>query len=187
MTKVIDVDKLLAFISTNQRDEVTASSITPQPGVTQPTPTVVTQPSVAPAPSGPLGSKTNPFKMNKLSNRATNAYIPENSPNDGRGSVGLPVGAKVYFEVDPIGTLGGTAFAMNIKFYFGAGTVCKLTQDKRTGVYSPEACQGSDGFLDIVYNGQPDKLADKKFLYAIVGSPDGPTTYEVWAVLGLTP
>ncbi len=176
MVKVIDVDKLTAWISSNQRDEVT---ITPQPGVTQPTPTVVIQPSIAPAPSGPLGSKTNPIKLNKTTSQVFNGYIPENSPNDSKGTIYIPATSKVYYEVDPIG-----AFKLFVKFYAGAGVVCKLTQDKITGEFSPELCQGSDSFMDIILS----PVANKKFLYAIDNSlSPAAANDEMWVQMPFNP
>jgi hypothetical protein len=185
MGKVIDVDKIMAWITANQRDEVIATPVTTQPAA-QPAPTVVTQPTVAPAPSGIKGSKTNPFKINKATSLIGNGYIPENSPNDSRGVMTIPPGSKVYFEIDPVAVRGRPvpAFALSVKFYGGAGAVCKLTQDKATGTYSPEVCAGYSSFMELVYDGQPNIIANKKFLYAIDNSgSDGVANDEIWATV----
>jgi len=135
--------------------------------------------------SGPLGSQTNPYKINKTA-LGYSVYIPQNAPDGSRGLITIPAGSKVYFEVDPVATTGRSvsAFAVSVKFYSGAGTICKLTQDKTTGAYSSEACQGSDSFMDIVYDGQPYPIANKKFLYAIDSSTiTGVASDEIWATI----
>lgn len=115
-------------------------------------------------PSGPLGSMTNPHKINKPTTKVTNGYIPEISPDNSTGSVTIPAGSKLYFEVDPLATIGTSvgAFKVSAAFYSGAGGVCKLTQDKTTLAYSSEACQGFDAYLNIV---QVDP--NVKYLYAL--------------------
>ncbi len=132
---------------------------------------------VLPSPSGPLGSKTNPYKINKLTSRGYNVYIPENSVEDnwGRGALTIPQSSKLYFEIDPIKMAGGPVSAVGVKaqFFEGAGGVCKLIQDKITGAYSSEVCFGSDSLIEVIYDGQPYKIDNTKFLYALVGSPDG--------------
>lgn len=174
MVKVIDADKLMAWISLNQRDEVT---IIPQPGVTQPTPTVVIQPSVAPAPSGPLGSKTNPIKLNKTSSQVYGGYIPENCSSP---EISIPATSKVYFEVDP----NGQSFKFFVGFYAGAGTICKCTKDKATGEFFAEECRGSDSYFDIVINPSPTKI----FLYAIDNSLSTRAANDkMWVIMPFNP
>jgi hypothetical protein len=137
-------------------------------------------------PSGSLGSQTNPYKINKATTQVSNGYIPENSPDGSRGSITIPAGSKVYFEVDPVGTTGRSVsvFAVSIKFYSGFGAVCKLTQDKATGAYSSEVCAGYTSVMDIVYDGQPYTIANKKFLYAIDSSNiTGVANDEMWATI----
>jgi len=163
------------------------------PGVTTPsTPTAY----VPPAPSGPLGSKTNPIKTSKPS-LGQNVYIPENSVPDSHGiaQLTIPTGSKVYFEVDPAAIAGRSVsvFSVNAKFYEGAGGVCRITQDKTTGVYSSEVCFGSDGLFEIYYDGQPSayypydgksyKIDNTKFIYSFVGSPDGELHEAIWITI----
>lgn len=133
-------------------------------------------------PSGSLGSITNPYKLNKTTAQVYNGYIPENSPNDSRGDILIPAGSKVYFVVDPVGTTGtSAAFKLSIKFYSGAGAVCKLTQTN--GAYSAEACQGSDSFMDIVLY-----PANTKFLYAIDNSlSTGTANDQMWVTMPFNP
>jgi hypothetical protein len=180
MTKVIDKDQLVAWINANQRDEVIPTPV-PAPAPA-PSPTPTPAPAPLPQPSGVWGSKTNPFKINKPGG-GYNIYIPENTLD---GSISIPRGSKIYYEIDPV-LIGGDAFKVGAVFYSGACTVCKLTQDKVTGAYSSEDCRGYTGLLDIVHDGQPYKLADKKFLYVIVGSPDGDATGKIWAVIPFVP
>ncbi len=134
-----------------------------------------------PSPSGSLGSKTNPYKINKLTTRVENGYIPENASND-RGAVTIPQGSKLYFEIDPDTITGQSisAFGVHAVFYEGAGTVCRLVQDKTTGIYSSEVCFGSDGLIEIINDGQPYTIANTKFLYALVGSPNGDLHEAIW-------
>jgi len=131
------------------------------------------------------GTITNPYKINKTTTQVYNGYIPQNATDDSRGSITIPAGSKVYFEVDPVGTTGRSvsAFGVTIKFYAGSGAVCKLTQDKATGDYSSEVCAGYTAFMDIVYDGQPP-IANKKFLYAVDNSGStGAANDEMWAVI----
>lgn len=126
--------------------------------------------------SGGTGTLNDPIKINKPA-RGTNVYIPENSVEDnwGRGPVTIPRGSKLYFEIDPAAIVGGQVSALRVaaQFFEGAGTVCKLTQDKMTGNFSPEVCFGSDSLIEIIQDGQPYHIDSTKFLYALVGSPDG--------------
>jgi hypothetical protein len=143
-------------------------------------------------PIPPLGSQANPYKINKPSSRVFNGYIPQNTTDSspyGPGEFTLPANSKLYFEADPFAATGTSvgAFKFVAKFYSGGGTVCKLTQNKSTGAYSSEVCQGSDSYMDIVYNGQPYAIANTKFLYALVGSPDGDTLDAIWAVIPFVP
>jgi hypothetical protein len=140
-------------------------------------------------PIPPLGSQANPYKINKQTTKVFSGYIPQNAPDGGMGEVTIPTGSKPYFEVDPLATTGTSvsAFKVVAKFYDGAGTVCKFTQNKSTGAYSPEVCQGSDGYMDIVYDGQPYTIANTKFLYALVGSPDGELHEAIWVTIPFVP
>ncbi len=137
---------------------------------------------VLPSPSGPLGSKTNPYKINKPA-QGYNVYIPENTPESsyGYGEITIPRGAKIYFEIDPVTIASGLigSFKFQVKFFEGAGTVCKLTQDKIIGGYSLETCVGSDGYLDMILN----PSANMKYLYALVGSPDGDIHEGIWITI----
>jgi hypothetical protein len=135
-------------------------------------------------PSGSLGSITNPYKINKPTTKIYNGYLPENAPDGSRGSITIPAGSKVYFEVDPVATIGTSvsAFKLSIGFISGAGTVCKLTLTN--GVYSAEVCQGSDGYMDIVWN----PSANTKFLYAIDNSfSTGVVNDEMWVTMPFIP
>lgn len=184
MVKVIDIDKLMAFINIAQRDEVIVS---PQPGVIQPTPTVITQPSVAPTPSGPLGSKTNPIKLNKLMDMVYHGYMAQDSPNGTYGTISLPAYTKLYFEVDTLETAGISAgsFGINTKFYNMAFSVWKSLLDKKTGAYLTELCAGPpSGYRDIVYNNQPNNLDNYKYLYAIDNlNNDTSFNIDVWVTI----
>ncbi len=179
MVRVIDVDKLMAWITANQRDEAIPSLSSDVQPIVQPAPIIVSQSTVALAPSGPLGSKTNPIKLNKTTSQVFNGFIPENSPNDSKGTLYVPATSKVYYEVNPI-----WAFKLFVKFYAGAGVVCKLTQDKITGEYSSEVCQGSDSFMDIVMN----PSINKKYLYAIDNSlSPAAANDEMWVQMPFNP
>jgi len=133
-------------------------------------------------PSGSLGSITNPYMINKPTTKIYNGYIPQNSPDGGRGDVTIPATSKVYFEVDPVATTGRpvSAFELNVTFFSGAGVVCKFTQNKSTGVYSSEVCEGTQSFSDIVWN----PSANTKFLYAIDNSGStGAANDQIWATI----
>lgn len=137
-----------------------------------------------PPPSGALGSKTNPIRINKWSTKGF--YIPYLSPNDSRGDISVPAGSKWYFEVDPLATTGKSvpSFLFMAKFFSGGGSVCKLTQDKITGSYTREACSGSTIFADSVFDNSPYNINNTKFLYAIDNS--GGTisvSDQIWAVM----
>lgn len=137
-------------------------------------------------PSGPLGSKTNPIKINKPTSKILNGYIPSPSPDDSRGSVTIPTGAKAYFEVDPLTTTGRSvdAFGVTVKSYTGGAVVCKLTQDKITGTYSSETCQGYSAFMSNVYDNQPYDIDKTRFLYAIDNSSGGASASDdIWATI----
>jgi len=160
-----------SFNPTSQNVLVNGSNVTGKNFVEQPG-----------GPSGSLGSITNPYKLNKTTAQVYNGYIPENSPDDSRGDIKIPAGSKVYFVVDPVGTIGtSAAFKLSIKFYSGAGAVCKLTQTN--GAYSAEGCQGSDSFMDIVlYPG------NTKFLYAIDNSlSTGTANDQMWVTMPFNP
>jgi hypothetical protein len=135
--------------------------------------------------SGGSGTLSDPIKINKPTTLISNGYIPEISPDGSRGPITISVGSKVYFEIDPVEIAGGPipAFGVSVKFYEGAGGVCKLTQDKTTGTYSPEVCAGYSSLIDIVYNNQPFDISNTRFLYALVGSPDGELHEEIWATI----
>ncbi len=172
MTKVIDVDKIMAkldelkvWVTSNQRDEVMSTiSSTPVP-VPDPIPT--------PPSSGVKGSKTNPYKINKPTSKITHGFVPENCSGESRGPVSIPIGGKVYFEVDPGIIIG--KFKINVKFDAGFGRICKLTQDKETGLYSPEACAGYSAFMEIIL------ISNKKFLFALDNSSSPSVVNdEVW-------
>jgi hypothetical protein len=130
---------------------------------------------------GALGTLTNPYKINKTTTLYSNGYIPENATAGSRGAIVIPAGAKVYFEVDPVGI--GTSvgnFKINGKFDAGFGSVCKLTQDRTTGAYSPEVCRGYSAFMEVV------PISNKKFLYAIDNSlSTGVARDEMWAQIPL--
>ncbi len=131
------------------------------------------------------GTKTDPIKINKPTSRVYNGYIPENTPDGSRGPVTIPRGSKIYFEIDPAAIAGGpiSSFRVDIKFFSGFGTVCKLTQDKTTGAYSPEVCKGYSSMLEIVYDNRPFNINNSRFLYALVGSPDGDINEEIWVTI----
>jgi hypothetical protein len=170
MVKVIDVDKLIAWTTANQRDEV-IPTLGPTPS---PTPSPAPTLGSAPVPSGPLGSKTNPIKVNKLQGYV---YVPENCSSP---EISIPATSKVYFEVDP----NGQSFKFFVGFYSGAGTICKCLQDKITGQFSPEECRGSDSYFDIVLNPSPTK----KFLYAIDNSlSPGVANDKMWVSMPFNP
>jgi hypothetical protein len=138
------------------------------------------KPSVAPAPSGPQGSKTNPFKVDKPTSKVWNGLIPENAANDSVGDIGILATSKVYFEVDP----NGIPFKLFVGFYEGAGTVCRLTQNKITGQFSAEESRGSDGYFDIVTS----PLPDTKYLYAIDNSlSPGAVHDKMWVQIPFNP
>jgi hypothetical protein len=148
-------------------------------------------------PIPPLGSQANPYKINKPSSRVFNGYIPQNAPDGSRGEVTIPAGSKFYFEADPLAATGTSvsAFKVGAVFYEGAGTVCKLTQDKTTGAYSSEDCRGYTGLMDIVYDKNYPRpeyrgtyvIDNTKFLYALVGSPDGEVHNAIWATFPFVP
>jgi hypothetical protein len=146
--------------------------------------------SSPPPPSGSLGTKTNPYKINKSTSRIYNGYISQISPDGSRGDIIIPAGSKFYFEVDPVATIGTSvgAFKISVGFFSGAGSVCKLTQDKSTGAYSSEVCQGTDSYMDIVWDGRPYTIANTKFLYALdnSGSP-GAVSDQLWAIFPFVP
>jgi len=129
-------------------------------------------------PSGALGTKTNPYKINKPAG-GLNVYIPENSSST--GAITIPAGAKWYFVVDPGATIG--KFKTTAKFYGGAGVVCSFTQDKGTGVYSDEVCVGGES-----YNKVFTILSNKKFLFAIdnIGVTAGAND-EMWVIIPFVP
>ena len=118
-------------------------------------------------PSGPLGSKTNPIPINKYSSKG--GYIPSISPDDSRGAVNIPAYTKWYFEVDPLETTKKSAafFATGAKFFGGGGLVCKLTQNKSTGAYTPEVCTGYTSYMETFYDNSPYDLDNTRFLFAI--------------------
>jgi carboxypeptidase T len=141
----------------------------------------------ATVPSGVKGSKTNPYKMNK-STLGYNMYIPEGFTPDGNGKaqISVPQGAKYYFEVDPTVYIGGPVadLIMHFTFYEGAGTICKLTRNKTTGIDSAEVCAGSDSYIDFITN----PSSDVKVLYAIDNSGGGGTVNDsLWVVIDPAP
>ena len=137
-------------------------------------------------PSGPLGSKTNPIKIDKPTTKVASGYIPSISPDNGRGAVKVPAGAKAYFEVDTLTTTDRSVigFGVSVKFYSGMGAVCKLTQDKATLAYSSEVCQGYTSFSQAVYDNQPYEVDNTRFLYAIDNSSGtAEVSDEIWATI----
>jgi hypothetical protein len=136
-----------------------------------PTPIPIPVPAPILTPTGPEGSKTNPIKMSKYSSKG--GYIPSISPDNTRGAVSIPPGAKWYFEFDPIEATkkpGATSVAMGAKFYGGGGLVCQLTQNKITGTYTPETCGGYTSFMVTFKDNNPYDLDNTKFLLAIDNS-----------------
>jgi hypothetical protein len=134
-----------------------------------------------PISTGSTGSLTNPIKINKWSSKGF--YIPSSSPDNSRGSTVIPPYTKCYFEVDPIATTlrSVASFLFEAKFFSGGGTVCKMTQNKITGVYSPEICYGSTLFADSVFGNGPYDIDSTRFFYAIDDSGcNFAVTDEIW-------
>ena len=139
-----------------------------------------------PEPVGERGSKTNPYKINIPTSKIGNGYVPEFCKDDSRGPIQIAAGKKIYFEVEPLAITGRSVagFGVSIKFYSGMGTVCQLTQDKATLAHSPEDCRGHTSFMSIVYNNQPYKIDNTRFLYAIDNSEgEGNASDEIWATI----
>ena len=115
--------------------------------------------------TGALGTKANPAKINKPAG-GSHTYIPETSKADpwGRGSIFVPAGAKIYYELDPglLGVFDGKFRVCFVFFGSGVGVVCSLTQDKGTGVYSDEVRVGGESYSKVF-----TILSNKKFLFAI--------------------
>ena len=134
-----------------------------------------------------LGSLTNPIPINKSTTKISAGYIPSTCPDNGPGDITIPAHSKLYFIVDPSaipGRLVGNPFAVIMKFYGGAGTVCELTQDKATGVSTPETCMGYTSLKDYIYDNKPYDIENTRFLYAIDNTA-GTTGAAVglWAVI----
>lgn len=133
---------------------------------------------------GALGTKTNPYKINKPTTQITNGYIPENATDNSRGPIYIPAGAKVFFVVDPVGMgVSVGKIKVSVKFIsYGFGLVCTLTQDNITQAYSSEVCRGSSSYNEIF------TISNKKFLFAIDNSDvTASANDEMWAVIPFVP
>jgi hypothetical protein len=132
-----------------------------------------------PPSSGALGTRDNPYKINKPTTQIYNGYIPENATDNSRGPIYIPAGAKVYFVVDPVG-IGASVgkFKVSVKFIsYAFGYVCTLTQETG-GAYSTEVCRGYSSYNEIF------TISNKKFLFAIDNSSvTAVANDEMWAVI----
>jgi hypothetical protein len=144
-------------------------------------------------PTGTLGSKTNPLKLNVSTPMVYNGYISQPfNENWAWGSVNpvvLPAGGKLWFEVDTLATTGlsATAFGVSSKFWNNTFAIWKCMQDKATDLYGAETLihPGSTGLGQIVYDDTPDDMDDYRYLYAVESSSGSNLTIDVWATVVL--
>ena len=138
------------------------------------------------APSGTLGSKTNPIKLSKPMDKVYHGYMSQSSPLGSMGTVNLLKNTKLYFEVDTLATIGASAssFGLNTKFYNSQFSVCESVYNKITQTYSTEVCGNPSTYRDIVYDGRPGELDNYRYLYAIDNS-GGSTNFsiDVWVTI----
>ncbi len=116
-------------------------------------------------PVGILGSKTNPYKLDKSYLAVNNGFTWAAKGND----FGIGSNTKIYFEVDPaLLKSNASAFQMVIK-----GMNCpslwiyKAYYNKNTQTYTDDVYFTSKGTLDYVKDLSPRDLDSYKFLYGL--------------------